>query len=162
MPANLLRLTARGDWGLYEDTLFIISWIETSLLAANLPHNSNKKMDPCFCCASKADDNNGRSINQICAQPYNNLLILFLLPCPLIHLSDPTYLVLHSSTPPPPSPSSFNWLKRMILGVGSKWNRHHSDSKSHTNPEPTNTPIDMGLETGWGRKSTGKAVNFND
>lgn len=39
---------ARVEWGLYRDTLFIIPQIETSPVSANLPHNSNKKMDSAF------------------------------------------------------------------------------------------------------------------
>lgn len=102
MPANLLRPIARGERGLCEDTLFIISWIETSLLSANLPHNSNKKMDSCFCGASKAVANNGQSINQIWAHQCNNLLILFLFPSHVL-----------SFTFPPPHLSS--------LALGDDW-----------------------------------------
>lgn len=39
---------ARGEQGLYRDTLFIIPQIETSPASANLPHNSNEKMDSAF------------------------------------------------------------------------------------------------------------------
>lgn len=102
MYANLLRPTERGEWGLCEDTLFIISWIETSLLSANLSHNSNMKMDSCFRRASKAGANNRQSINQIWAHQCNTLLILFLFPSrPLIHLS-PTSPVFSCSLPPIP------------------------------------------------------------
>lgn len=133
MPANLLRLTAKGEWGLCEDTLFIISWIETSPLSANLPHNSNNKMDSCFCGASKADANNGRSINQIWAHQCNNLLILFLFPSRVLSFTFPPSHLSSPVVPPPPHPTRFNSVvKRTTEEVGSKGNLHHLDSKSHT------------------------------
>lgn len=42
------RPAARVEYCLYRDTLFIIPQIETSPASANLPHNSNMKMD-CRC-----------------------------------------------------------------------------------------------------------------